>query len=213
MPSITIPSEIAERAKGFVGRAWVVDQVLDWLETETEQVFLLMGEPGSGKTALAAWMAGAGPAPEDVQVADKLERVRSAWSAGHFCIGRTQGESINPRRFASALAQQLSDRFPGYASAAVTAIDPEYNIHQDVKQNWGEVIGIKTNTLIISGRHPEEVYGLAVRRPLEIFLASQPSPRICIMVDALDEALLYDDKHTIVTLLAGSATGKGYAFY
>ena len=65
------------------------------------------------------------------------------------------------------LAKQLSDRFPGYAAAAVNAIDPHYNIHQEVKQNWGEVIGIKTNILIINGRHPEEVYDLAVRRPLK----------------------------------------------
>lgn len=211
MPTITLPPEIAERTKEFVGRDWVVDQVFDWLKTGTEQVFLLTGEPGSGKTALAAWLAGAGPAPQDVQMADKLEHVRSAWSAGHFCIGRTHGESINPNRFASSLAQQLS-RIPGYATAAVKAIDPEYNIHQEVPNNWGEVIGIKTNTLIINGRHPDDVYDLAVRRPLETLLASQPSPRICIIVDALDEALLYNDEHTIVTLLAGSANLKGVRF-
>src|SRR5262249_12520752 len=155
------------------------------------------GEPGSGKTALAAWLAGAGPASQNVEARDRLERVRSAWSAGHFCVGRTQGDTINPSRFASALAQQLSDRYAGYATAAVAAIDPEYNVHQEVKQNWGEVIGIKTNTLIINGRHPEEVYDLAVRRPLEILLTTRPSLRICVMVDALDEALLYDADHNI----------------
>lgn len=212
MSSIPIPAEIAERTKGFVGRDWVVDQVFDWLENGTEQVFLLTGEPGSGKTAVAAWLAGAGPAPQDSHMADKLERIRLAWSAGHFCIGKTHGESINPNRFASALAQQLSDHIPGYATAVVRAIDPEFNIHQDVTQNWGEVIGIKTNTLIINGRHPEDIYDLAVRRPLESLLAAQPSLRICIIVDSLDEALLFDDQHTIVTLLAGSANLKGVRF-
>lgn len=57
MPTVKIPSEIAERTKEFVGREWVVEQVVDWLEKGTEQVFLLTGEPGSGKTALAAWLA------------------------------------------------------------------------------------------------------------------------------------------------------------
>lgn len=212
MPTVKIPSEIAERTKGFVGRDWVVEQVFDWLEKGTEQVFLLTGEPGSGKTALAAWLAGAGPAPKDVQTGDKLERVRTVWSAGHFCIGRTHGESINPSRFASALAQQLSDRIPDYASAAAKAIDPEYNVHQDVKQNLGEVIGIKTNTLVINGRHPEEVYDMAVRHPLEIVLASPSPPRICIIVDALDEALLHNGEHTIVSLLASSASLRGVRF-
>lgn len=212
MPTITIPPEIAERTKEFVGRDWVVDQVFDWLDIGTEQVFLLTGEPGSGKTALAAWLACSGPVPKDVHTADKLERVRSAWSAGHFCIGRTHGESINPSRFAGSLAQQLSDRIPEYATAAVKAIDPEYNIQLDVKQNLGEVVGIKTNTLIINGRHPDDVYDLAVRRPLESLLASQPSLRICIIADSLDEALLYNDQHTIVTLLAGSANLQGVRF-
>ena len=34
-----------------------------------------------GLLGLAAWLAGAGPAPEGFQVANKLERVRSAWNA------------------------------------------------------------------------------------------------------------------------------------
>ncbi len=212
MSTITIPSEIAERTKEFVGRDWVVDHVCDWLKTGTEQVFLLTGEPGSGKTALAAWLAGVGPVPKDGQTADKLAYVRSAWSAGHFCIGRTHGESINPSRFASALGQQLSDRIPGYATAAVKVIDPEYNVHLDVKQNWGEVIGIKTNTLVINGRDPGQVYEMAVRHPLEIVLTLPSPPQICIIVDALDEALLHIGEHTIVTLLAASASLQGVRF-
>jgi hypothetical protein len=119
MQYINIPREIAQRAKGFVGRTWVSDQVLEWFERGTERYFLLTGEPGSGKTALAAWLVGAGPAPENAGSKDRLARVRSAWSAGHFCVGRTQGETINPSRFASALAQQLSDRISSFWSPSI----------------------------------------------------------------------------------------------
>ena len=94
--TINISTEIVERAKGFMGRSWVVDQVLDWLDNGKERYFLLTGEPGSGKTALAAWLAGAGPAPRGAKARARLKRVRSAWNAGHFCIGRTQGRVRAP---------------------------------------------------------------------------------------------------------------------
>lgn len=39
---------------------------------------LITGEPGSGKSAIAAWLAGAGPLPKRANVQDKLNQVRSA---------------------------------------------------------------------------------------------------------------------------------------
>ncbi len=212
MPYLNLPTDIAERAQAFTGRTWVLQHVLNWLDHGTEQFFLLTGEPGSGKTALAAWLCGAGPAPRDDAEREGLERVRLAWSAAHFCVGRTQGDLISPNHFASALAQQLSDHYVDYATAAVNALDPAFQIDQRVQQNLGQVIGIKTNTLIVNGRHPDEVYRLAVRLPLKALLASQPALRILILVDALDEALLFDEQQNIVALLAGSTDLGGVRF-
>lgn len=123
MPTITIPSEIAERTKEFVDCAGAVEQVCDWLSKRTDHVFLLTSASGSGKTAVAAYLPCARSVPKDIHIADQLERIRWAWNAGHFFIGKTNGDSINPRRFASALAEQLSNRFPGYATTPVRAID------------------------------------------------------------------------------------------
>ena len=46
---------IAERTRDFVGREWVFQAIDDWLgDSGGARVFLLTGEPGCGKTAIAA---------------------------------------------------------------------------------------------------------------------------------------------------------------
>src|SRR5947209_34699 len=58
-PGPSLPESVRERAAGFVGRRWVLDEVRSWLEDRSERYFMILGEPGSGKTAVAAWLAGA----------------------------------------------------------------------------------------------------------------------------------------------------------
>src|SRR3712207_1996855 len=62
---VVVPARIAEKAEGFTGREWVLDEVANWLDQRSERFLLLTGDPGSGKTALAAWLAGAGRPPGD----------------------------------------------------------------------------------------------------------------------------------------------------
>ena len=83
---MTVPTTIADKAKDFVGRAWVADEVADWIANGTERFFAITGAPGTGKSALAAWLAGCGPAPAAKGDAATLKRVRKAWAATHFCI-------------------------------------------------------------------------------------------------------------------------------
>ena len=60
-----IPAVIGQKATGLVGRVWALRQVAEWLDSGSERLFLLTGEPGAGKSVLAAWLAGAGPAPAE----------------------------------------------------------------------------------------------------------------------------------------------------
>jgi ABC-type molybdenum transport system ATPase subunit/photorepair protein PhrA len=62
---VTIPAAAAARAEAFAGRGWAAREVVDWVASGTERFLVITGEPGSGKTALAAWLAGAGPDPPD----------------------------------------------------------------------------------------------------------------------------------------------------
>jgi len=199
---LSIPAEIAKRAENFAGRLWVLKEIIDWLEQRPERFFLITGEPGCGKTALAAWLAGAGPAPEEPAASGQLERLRASWQALHFCVAEDQRGSLSPSRFAQVLARQLSDRFDDYALAVLQRIAPEINIAQQARENWGQMIGAQINTLIVNA-DAEDVYNRTVREPLEALFNHQPSLQVLILVDALDEALTAG-RSNIVTLLAGS---------
>jgi len=200
--SLTIPPDIAKRAQDFVGRLWVLNKVIDWVDHGNERFLLITGEPGSGKTALAAWLAGSGPRPLDKDANSKLERVRDQWAAAHFCVGRGQTGTLDPTRFAQSLAHQLSDQYDDYAEAVLQRINPEINIHLEVRENWGRVIGAQIGTLIVNA-DAKGVYNRFIREPLEALFSRQPDLRVFILADALDEALSYGTTN-IVTLLAGS---------
>src|SRR5690349_10695486 len=51
-------SYIAERTHNFTGRGWVFETVNEWLaDPAGPRFFLLTGEPGSGKSAIACRLA------------------------------------------------------------------------------------------------------------------------------------------------------------
>lgn len=54
----------------FTGRQWVFREIDKWLESKHERFFILTGEPGVGKSALA----------------DRLTQLRQDIAAHHFCI-------------------------------------------------------------------------------------------------------------------------------
>ncbi len=89
-----IPPTVAQRATQLRGRGWVFDQVAEWIGARSERFLLITGEPGSGKTALAGWFAGAGTTP--AQTDSRIERLRMGWAATHFCLAQDQQGSLDP---------------------------------------------------------------------------------------------------------------------
>lgn len=47
---------IEEKTRGFIGRQWVLDAVTNFMETNPRGYFFIIGDPGIGKSALAAQM-------------------------------------------------------------------------------------------------------------------------------------------------------------
>jgi hypothetical protein len=69
---------IADKTAGFVGRGWVFDAVEQFMQRHPRGYFVLSGEPGIGKSALAAQMVKSGGGPHHFNVrAEGISTVRA----------------------------------------------------------------------------------------------------------------------------------------
>ena len=106
---IDFAAELAAHPPDFTGRAWLFDELQTWLtEPEAPRVFVLIGAPGVGKTALA------------VELIHRSQHV----AAFHICI-HTSKQKSDPLRLVTSLAYQLSTQLPEYEEALKT-LDLEY---------------------------------------------------------------------------------------
>jgi hypothetical protein len=69
LKAIVFTSDIARLTENFTGRQWVFDAIDLWLKESNERFFILTGEPGVGKSAIAA----------------RLTQIRNDIAAHHFC--------------------------------------------------------------------------------------------------------------------------------
>ena len=202
--ALRVPSTARKYASDFTGRGWVLGEVENWRAHRPERYLIITGEPGAGKTALAAWLVGLGPPPDDGSRAALLADLRRSWDAAHFCVARGQG-TVDPNAFTLSLVKQLSQRHRVFAEAAIDRLAPELSIHQVAPDNRGTVIGAKVERLILSGeRRVGDLYQRAIREPLQALAETRPELTVLILVDALDEAVTAGEPN-IVTLLAGSS--------
>jgi AAA ATPase domain len=203
--SLRFSAVITDRVRDFTGREWAFKAIDDWLtNAEGPRIFFLTGAPGSGKTTLAARLAQI--AQGEVHLPDGLSRLTPGFlSAIHFCSA-SERRWINPHVFTESLALQLAARYPAYAKALAEK-SGDQQIHIDVEQcvhdvAGGQVIGVYISKLDVSDASPEDSFIRVVREPLEALVRQEPSQPIVILVDALDEALLYRGEVCIVDLIA-----------
>jgi hypothetical protein len=204
-PAIEFAAFIAERANDFTGRQWVFCTIDTWLaKPNPSRYFLLTGEPGGGKTAIAAQLAqfSAGHVvspPGSQQLAPGFLR------AVHFCRA-TASDWIDPRTFARSISLQLA-AIPEFARALKDVGDKEINIDVEVQvgtaQAGSSVTGIHIENLVIRGLNGQEAFNRTVLDPLRTIYNQGYHQPILILVDALDEALASSTEVTIVDLLAG----------
>ena len=100
---------IAERTRAFTGRRWVFERIHDWLQDpDKPRTYLLTGEPGSGKTAIAGQVVRF--SQDALSPPEGLPGFAPGFvSAYHFCSARDR-RWINPHVFAQSLALQLAGR-------------------------------------------------------------------------------------------------------
>ena len=124
--SLDLPNRVAENIAHLTGRAWLLEPVLDWLEKSSRRLFILTGEPGAGKSMIAAWPAGGGPLPAAAEQRARLERIRAAARGAHFCEAAS-GKTA-PKALAKSLAEQLQDAIPPFGQALLKTLKERMQI-------------------------------------------------------------------------------------
>jgi hypothetical protein len=194
-----VPEEIARRASSFVGRGATLDAISDWLNrpAPAQPWFLVTGGPGSGKSALVAWLAGAGPKPSTKSPAHKRRRIHANLRAVHFCDadGGRAAQSLDPLVLANSIVRQLSRGNPAYANELAQQLRINLNITMTA-ENVGRVEGPTFGTINVQS--PASLFNSA----LDALRWTTPGLHL-IAVDALDEAELWRGGVRIRELLSG----------
>jgi tetratricopeptide (TPR) repeat protein len=129
-----LPKAIFENIYSFTGRTWLLAPIIEWMNTE-ERLFLLSGEPGTGKSMIAAWLSGAGPQPTNSEQQKQLDVIRKSVAAIHFC--QVNAGSTSPKALAKNMAEQLVRNIPGFGEAIAATMADQIKIQST--QNIGPI--------------------------------------------------------------------------
>ena len=195
---------IADRTNDFTGREWVLRAIDDWLGIGNgPRLFWLTGGPGMGKSTVIARLAQMSHG--DVPATDYSHLGLGSLVYAHFCQVNTS--TINPLRFVEALARELANHHPAFRDALLNIGDQNISVQPTqtvgTAESGAQVIGVSIQSLHIGGISPRTAFDRIVRGPLEALNQSGFASTILVAVDALDEALTFDDPDNhLVALLA-----------
>jgi len=179
-----------ERAAHFTGRGWVFARLDQFFRGPTG-VFLLLGEPGTGKTAIAAHLAlaAAGRLTPAAAVAAPPRAVPVA--AAYFCRAR----QVDLLDVAQRLSDQLAEAVPGFAHARQATLLPEIHVG-DVQVHTGDIAaggsatGVRIDLSRLEAKDGgEAAFKRGVTLPLKRVREAGEIARVVLLVDALDESL------------------------
>jgi AAA ATPase domain len=177
---------VQERAAYFTGRAWVFAR-LDQFLHGPPGVFLLLGEPGTGKTAVAAQLALAAAGRLTPAATGAVPHRAVPIAAACFCrAGR-----VDLLDAAQRLSDQLADAVPGFVHARQATLAPQIHVG-DVQVRTGDIAagGSATGVRIdLSRLQAETAFVQAVTLPLKRVREAGESTQVVLLVDALDESL------------------------
>jgi len=161
-------------------------------DPQAPHFLLIVGEPGIGKSAFAAYLWRRARIPDAV----------------HFCIGG-RGSTTEPLGFVQSIAEQLAERLPPFAQALREAqkvfADDRVIITANVRTGpveGGQVTGVSIQHLEIRGLPPEAAFDRLIRRPLQALAEAGTLRPTALVVDALDEAVAHTTRPHIMELLA-----------
>jgi hypothetical protein len=184
---------VAEHIDEFSGRGWLLPTLAEWWDRGDERIFLLTGDPGTGKSMVLAWLAGLGPLPADPGQRSLLVRLREAVRAAHFC--RASSRNVTPHAFAEAVANRLTQNVAGFADALADTLADRVSIigtaNVETAGEGARVTGVSIGRLDIGSLSDELSFDRAFSVPLKRLHARGKIEPILLLVDGLDEAQTY----------------------
>lgn len=162
---------IQELTRNFVGRNWLFNMVDKFLKQGEKRCLIITGEPGIGKSAIAAKLI----KKYDIKV-------------HHFCIAR-HVSTLSPRSFIENLVHTLSRYIPGYTEL-ITNIPYQTNIKvvQTVSKVKGQMTGVHIEKLEIGELSNLQAFEMLVLHPIQVLADKKRLDSLVLLVDALDEA-------------------------
>ncbi len=195
-----LPSDwkyVGERAGSFVGREWVFAQVRSFL-SGPPGTFLLRGDPGTGKTAVAARLAQASCGRAATDSLAQQAVAEGTISAAVFCrAGKTTVPELIHR-----LSWQLADSVDGFSDVLLSMLAPEIkvgDVHVNARDVEGDVTGVR---IVFKGFSDERAFGAGVAVPLRQLREYGSAQPIVLLVDAVDEATTAREVSTFSQLLS-----------
>lgn len=92
--------ELKKHLANYEARQWLLGTVKDWIESDGKKILLLVGGPGTGKTAFSIWMS-----------YSELSQYVCAW---HLCQYSNRKGTCDLRSAVKSMAYFLSTRIPEY---------------------------------------------------------------------------------------------------
>jgi hypothetical protein len=186
LQALDFSRDIDRLSEDFTGREWVFAEIDKWMLSQNETFFILTGEAGVGKSAIAAQLT-------------KIRKDNIA--AHHFCIAG-RNSTIVPGTVLRSIAAQLGKSLNGYGDALANTIKPTY-VSVNVKihvgtLNGGQITGVVLENLTLAD--PKQELESLLTAPLSKMPA--PAHPVIILLDSLDEAFTYNANENLVTLLA-----------
>ncbi|MFD8823025.1 AAA family ATPase [Streptomyces sp. NPDC059605] len=178
----------------FVGRSWIVERALGHLTRRGDGPLLIVGQPGSGKTALALELLNRiGPGDASTVV------------VGHLCRA-DDDDTLLGHGLVAELVDALVRRDGHFAELARAEPGPTLNATVTVgsAEPGAHIRGINIESLRLGAESARSAFNRLVRKPLE----SMPDPpAVVLVVDALDEARSIESHENVITLLAHMTSG------
>ncbi len=175
---------VQERAAYFTGRGWVFDRLEQFL-SGPPGVFFLLGDPGTGKTAVAAQFALAAAGRLAPAVAEAAPWRAVPVAAAYFCrAGR-----VGLLDVAQRLSDQLAEALPGFERARESTLLLQVHV-RDVQLYAGDIADGGSAAAVridLSRLKPETAFRQAVTEPLKRLREAGDTTQVVVLVDALDE--------------------------